>query len=178
MCIEIEAKLKVDSHKPVEKKLTELGAEFLGEQFQTDYYLDDSDRTLTKADKCLRIRLERVGKSEKFFITYKGPKEKGEFKKRQEVETQVADADAAEKLFAELGYQKAIVVEKKRKLYRLGHCQIALDDLPALGTFVEIEGPDAEKISEAQNALGLAKLPHIPESYACLLADKLSSKKS
>ncbi len=174
MFVEIEAKLKVDSHKPVEKKLTQLGAEFLAEQIQTDYYLDDSDRTLTKADKCLRIRLERVGKSQKFFITYKGPKEKGEFKKRQEVETSVADAEAAEKLFAALGYRKAVVVEKKRRLYRLGHCQVALDDLPALGTFVEIEGPNADEISQVQNSLGLAKLPHIPESYACLLAEKLS----
>lgn len=173
MFVEIEAKLKVDSHGPVEKKLAEFDAEFISEQFQTDYYLDDTKRTLTKGDKCLRIRLERVGKSEQFFVAYKGPKEKAEFKKRQEAEIQITDADAAEKIFTELGYRKAIVVEKKRRLYRLGHCYVALDDLPELGTFVEIEGPDAGQISEVQNSLGLVKLPHIVESYATLMEIEL-----
>lgn len=45
MCAEIEAKLKVDSHKEIGAKLAELGAEFSEEQFQTDYYFDDADRT-------------------------------------------------------------------------------------------------------------------------------------
>ena len=44
MYTEIEAKLKVESHKEVIEKLAELGAEFLAEQLQTDSYFDDADR--------------------------------------------------------------------------------------------------------------------------------------
>ena len=54
--MEIEAKLKVDSHEEIVKRLVELGAEFMQEQLQTDYYLDDANRSLTETDRCLRLR--------------------------------------------------------------------------------------------------------------------------
>ena len=42
MHIEIEAKLKVDSFKGIERKLKALDAEFLRERLQTDAYFDDA----------------------------------------------------------------------------------------------------------------------------------------
>jgi len=173
MSTEIEAKLKVDSHKEIIEKLAELGAEFLEEQLQTDYYFDDVNSELTKTDRCLRLRRQMVGKSEKFFLTYKGAKEKNEFKKRQEIEIEVGDGDSAEKLLSALGYEKVLVFEKKRRIWRFGECVVALDELPLLGGFVEIEGPDGESIADAQRNLGLANLSHIGESYACLMDEKL-----
>jgi len=172
MCTEIEAKLKVGSLQKVRRKLDELGAEFLAEQLQTDYHFDDASSGLTKTDRCLRLRRQIVGGSESFFLTYKGPKEKSNFKKRQEIEIEIKDAASARKLLAALGYEKVLVVEKRRSVWRLGDCQIALDRLPLLGEFVEIEGPDDEKIADAQKSLGLADLPHITESYASLVAKK------
>ena len=172
MCFEIEAKLKVDSLPQIEHKLNELGAEFQAEQLQTDCHLDDSNATLTKSDRCLRLRRQVVDGSERFLLTYKGAKEKGNFKKRQEIEIEIRDADAAETLFSALGYEKVLVVEKKRRLWRLGGCEVALDRLPLLGGFVEIEGPDEEKIATVQKSLGLTDLPHITESYASLVAKK------
>jgi adenylate cyclase class 2 len=80
MCAEIEAKLKVDSLEEVERKLDEFGAEFLAEQLQTDCHFDDVDSGLTKTDKCLRLRRQRVGSSERFFLTFKGAKEESNFK--------------------------------------------------------------------------------------------------
>jgi len=173
MCIEIEAKLKVESHKEITEKLVELGAEFLAEQSQTDYYFDDVNTTLTRGDKCLRLRRQIVGRSEKFFLTYKGAKEKNEFKKRQEIEIEVGDGDSAEKLLSALGYEKVLVFEKKRRIWRLGDCEVSLDELPLLGGFVEIEGPDGENITDVQRNLGLANVPHIGESYASLMDEKL-----
>ncbi len=173
MCTEIEAKLKVDSHKEIKRKLAELGAGFLEEQLQTDYYFDDVNTTLAKGDKCLRLRRQMVGKSERFFLTYKGAKEKSNFKKRREIEIEVGDADSARKLLSALGYKKVLVFEKKRRIWRLGECIVALDELPLLGDFVEIEGPDGERIADAQRNLGLANLPHIEESYAFLMDEKL-----
>jgi adenylate cyclase class 2 len=173
MNIEIEAKLKVDSLEEIERKLTELGAEFKQEQLHTDSYFDNANGTLTKTDSCLRLRCQLVGENERFFLTYKGAKEKSEFKKRQEIEIEVEDGNSAEKLLSALGYKKSLVFEKKRRLYRLDQCKVALDELPLLGYFLEIEGPDAEKIADVQRNLGLSGLPHISKSYASLMEEKL-----
>jgi adenylate cyclase class 2 len=173
MCVEIEAKLKVDSLQEVEDKLTTLGAEFLQEQMQTDYYFDDENVTLTKTDRCLRLRRQVTDRDERTFLTYKGAKEKDEFKKRREIEVEVADADSVEKLLSEIRYDRALVVEKKRRLWRFHQCNVALDELPSLGNFVEIEGPDSQRITDVQRELGLTNLPHIPRSYASLMAEKL-----
>ena len=168
MCVEIEAKLKVDSLAEVERKLAELGADFKAEQLQTDILFDDANTTLTTTDQCLRLRRQLVADSERFFLTYKGAKEKSDFKKRQEIEIEIIDAESTQKLLSALGYEKALVVEKKRRLWQLGRCAIALDQLPLLGDFVEIEGPNNEEIADVQQWLGLAELPHIEKSYAQL----------
>ena len=153
MCTEIEAKLKVDSLPEIERKLSELSAEFLAGQLQTDYHFDDADTTLTKTDRCLRLRQQIVGKSERFFLTYKGAKEKSNVKKRQEIEFEISNADSARKLLSALGYEQTLIVEKKRRVWQLGDCEVALDELPLLGDFVEIEGPDEETIATVQKSL-------------------------
>jgi adenylate cyclase class 2 len=173
MHTEIEEKLKVDSLKEVESRLAEVGAEFLEEQFQTDAYFDNADAALKSSDRALRLRRQRTGQKEKAFLTYKGPKEKSDFKKRQEIEVELGDGDSAEKLLLALGYEKALVFEKKRRVWRLNDCVVSLDELPLLGGFVEIEGPDGDRIADVQRDLGLFDLPHIVESYACLMQQRL-----
>ncbi|MFZ0034094.1 MAG: class IV adenylate cyclase [Sedimentisphaerales bacterium] len=173
MCVEIEAKLKVDSLKEIAEKLDGLGAEFLEEQLQTDYHFDDANMTLQKTDRCLRLRRQLVNEHERFFLTYKGAKEKSEFKKRQEIEIEITDNDSIQKLFSALGYEKVLVIEKKRLFWQLGDCEVALDKLPLIGNFVEIEGPDEGKIADVQKSLGLSGLSHIKKSYSALIRAKL-----
>ena len=177
MSTEIEAKLKVKSHKKVIARLTELGAEFLEKQSQTDCYFDDADKSLTKTDRCLRLRRQLTGQKEKIFLTYKGAREKNEFKKRPEVEIEVSDADSTEKLLWALEYEKELAFEKNRQVWRVGDCIVSLDELPLLGGFVEIEGPDERIIADMQRDLGLSDLPHIVESYAALVSEKLRQSK-
>ncbi|MHC4459394.1 MAG: class IV adenylate cyclase, partial [Planctomycetota bacterium] len=141
MQTEIEAKLKVESLQEVESRLAELKAEFLAEQSQIDYYFDDAEGILRRSDKAIRLRRQKTQRCEKFFLTYKGAKEKDEFKKRQEIEIEVGDFESARKLLSVLGYEKALVFEKKRRIWQLGGCEVALDELPLLGGFLEIEGP-------------------------------------
>lgn len=172
MSIETEAKLKVESLREVELRLAELGAEFVAEQVQTDSLFDDDRETLTGTDRCLRIRRQVSGDDERCILGYKGGKQESNFKKRQEIETEVKDADSLAKLFSELGYKKKIVVEKRRRLWRLDACEVALDDLPVLGTFVEIEGPDEKIIASVQAKLKLAKLPHVAKSYAQMIMEE------
>ena len=172
MCIEIEAKLKVNSLPEVEQKLAETGAGFQAEQLQTDFLFDDANATLTTADRCLRLRRQSVAGGERFFLTYKGAKEKSNFKKRQEIEIEIIEAESTQKLLSALGYEKVLVVEKKRRLWQLGRCAVALDQLPLLGDFVEIEGPNNEEIADVQRSLELADLPHIEKSYAQLTKEE------
>jgi adenylate cyclase class 2 len=173
MATEIEAKLKVESLQEVKGKLAELGAEFIAEQRQVDCYFDDGDMTLTKADRGFRLRRQAVDGNESFFLTYKGVREKSKFKQREEIEIEIKGAGSTEKLLSALGYEKILVFEKKREAWRLGDCEVALDELPLLGSFVEIEGPDANKITDVQKRLGLEHLLHVPDSYASLVAEKL-----
>ncbi len=171
--VEIEAKLKVESLEEIRHKLTELGAEFLQEQMQADYHFDDANMTLKETDRCLRLRRQLVDKNERFFLTYKGAKEKSSFKKRQEIEIEIADSESVRKLFSALGYENVLTIEKKRITWQLGDCVVALDELPLIGKFVEIEGPDEKKIEDVQRSLGLSGLPHIKKSYADLITARL-----
>jgi predicted adenylyl cyclase CyaB len=177
MCIEIEAKLKVGSHKQIIERLRKLGAEFIEKQLHTDYYFDDANATMTKTDRCLRLRFRRAGKIKKAFLTYKGAREKNQFKKRQEIDVEISDGKAVEKLLSELGYKKALVIKKSRRVWQFGGCEVGLDYLPLLGRFVEIEGRSDKTIAAVQKKLDLADLQHIPQSYATLATEKLRRKK-
>lgn len=174
MFTEIEAKLKVESLPEIENKLRKLDAEFIAEQLQTDIHFDDLDATLTHSDCCLRLRRQIIGGNTRCFLTYKGAKQESNFKKRQEIEVEINDAESIEKLLSALGYEPKLSVEKKRRLWRLKECEVALDRLKLLGDFVEIEGPDDEKITAVQKSLGLENLPHIPKSYATMIMESQS----
>jgi adenylate cyclase class 2 len=174
MHAEIEAKLKVDSLETVERKLAECAGTFLRETIQTDRYYDTPDREFTRTDKALRLRTDTKDGRERFILAYKGPKERDDYKKRVEIEVEVDDADATESLLGALGYVKALAFNKRRRLYQLQGCEVALDELPLLGVFVEIEGPDSDAIARVQAQLGLSDVPHIMASYACLIDERLS----
>lgn len=173
MHVEIEAKLKVDSLDEVEARLAACGASFAGEVVQTDWYFDTAERELTCRDKCLRLRREKAASGERLVLAYKGPKQKDDYKKRPEAEVGVNDAGATESLLAGLGYRKALVFNKRRRLWNLQGCEVALDELPLLGAFVEIEGPDSGTIARVQMMLGLSDVPHTAASYACLIEREL-----
>jgi adenylate cyclase class 2 len=173
MYIEIEAKLKVDSFKGIEKKLKALDAEFLRERLHTDAYFDDAKLSLRKADSALRLRHQLIGKKDQVVITFKGPRRKGRFKQRQEIQFEVSDGLLAEMFLAAIGYKRTLVYQKKRRVWHYDDCEIALDELPFLGKFIEIEGTGAKRIASVQKKLGLKDLSHICESYAVMMAKEL-----
>jgi adenylate cyclase class 2 len=75
-----------------------------------------------------------------------------------------------------IGYKKTIVYQKKRRAWHYGDCEVALDELPLLGKFVEIEGPGEKKIAAVQKKLGLEDLPHIHQSYAALMQKQIRQR--
>lgn len=172
MFTEIEAKIKVESSGPIVKAIEEAKAEFLCELVQKDSYFDANSR-LKNSNQALRLRVSSCGDDKKSVLAYKGPPQKSEFKKRREVEIEVSDSENAEELLKAIGYEKVLTFEKRRGLWRLDGCEIALDELPLLGFFIEIEGPDTTAIAKVQKKIGLDGLVHIRQSYAELMEIKL-----
>ncbi len=173
MCIEIEAKVRVESVEAVASRLEAAGAERRDEVRHIDTYYGDAEGAFIAKGRGLRLRREIIGESEKVFLTYKGVRQKGRFKKRREIEVEVADFEAMERILGELGYVKKLVIEKRRKFWRLKGCAICLDEVPLLGSFVEVEGPGEEVIGEVLDEIGLGGGEHINKGYAGLMKGKL-----
>jgi len=72
-------------------------------------------------------------------------------------------------ILAALGFIEAIRFEKRRETWQLDGCHVELDEVPHLGCYVEIEGPDEPTIRRIQADLGLADRPFILSSYIALL---------
>ena len=176
MSHEIEAKIRVSSLEPIASKLKELSAESLRQIQQVDTYFMDTTEQLRKNDCTLRIRRQTIDDEQSTLITFKGPRSDSKFKSRTEHETSVGNAETAEKIFESLGYNKAIVIEKKRRMWSLDGCEVCLDELPQLGCFVEVEGPNEATIASVLEKLNLHNEPHITESYASMMARTLKQE--
>jgi len=171
--VEIEAKLKVDSFEVVEGRLKDAGALFVSQRVQTDCYFDTAEPNLARTDQALRLRTESDADGRRLILTYKGPKQVDDFKKRKEVNLEITDAEGLKVLLDALGYTPSLAFDKRRSVWQFEGCEVALDELPLLGTFVEIEGPDSAVISRVRQALGLTEAPHVVDSYACLIEREL-----
>jgi len=178
MPLEIEIKLKVDSFEPTIEKLKSHKAEFQGDFLQADSYYDDDADSLINSDRCLRIRTHNGNGQQVIELTYKGQRQNHRFKTRREIDIKVEKAAELADIFENLGYKKKLAFQKKRSLWRLDGCEVALDQLPLIGKFVEIEGPDDETIESVQKKLCLEHLNHIPSSYAHQIEDELKKRNS
>jgi adenylate cyclase, class 2 len=169
--IEIEAKIKVPDHAPLRAKLQQLGAIRSGECLEINTFFDTEDRSLLAADRGLRIRIKRDLKTlqEEFIVTLKGPRMHGQLKSREETEVNIADAKTMTSIFDQLGFKVVLSFEKRRESWTLGGCHVELDDLPHLGTYIEIEGPGEAKVMKVREQLGLSDRPLVKASYIALL---------
>jgi len=171
MPIELEAKFRVDSHEPVRKRLRAMGAEPLGAVIETNVILDSADGSLRRRGSGLRVRSATPceGGASKATLTYKGPTTASAFKSREEIETEIGDADASVRILVALGFVPVLRYEKRRESWRYGGCRIELDVPPHIGLFIEIEGPTEDAIRLVRDALGLSDATHVRESYVRML---------
>jgi predicted adenylyl cyclase CyaB len=173
MSWEIEAKLPVDSLAPTRQALADLAATPLGRVAETNHILDAVDGRLRHSGCALRLRVNQSvdGGRPEARLTFKGPVQSGRLKRRPEIELVVADPRRALELLGALGFVEIMLYRKRRESHRLENCRIELDEMPYLGCFVEIEGPDEDTIVRVQNRIGLAGAAHQPRSYVALLRD-------
>lgn len=146
--IEVELKFPVESLAPVRGAVLQKGIELSHVSHQSDEYFDSPLRNFAEKDLALRIRTA----NSRYWLTFKGPnrdKSAGNAAKmRSEIELELPDEQAAEKIRMILlgaGFSSAAVVRKKRETYEFhsatvpGRVEICLDEVSGLGSFIEFE---------------------------------------
>ncbi len=143
MDYEVELKFRLTSAGDVLARLEGLGVTVGPPVEQRDSYFNHPSRDFAQTDEAFRIR--SVGDENR--LTYKGPKVDTQTKTRQENEVSIAAGQAAcEQIAAmlmSLGFRQVRTVIKHR---RIGHLrwedwtvEVALDDVPPVGQFIELE---------------------------------------
>ena len=180
--LEVEMKFRLPDWTPVTTRLTEWGATPAATRKDTDHYFNAPDRDFAQTDEAVRVR--RIGTAN--LLTYKGPKLDAATKTRSEIELRLADgpgpaADAVRFLTA-LGYRPVAVVTKTRQVYKLDRhgfpLEVCLDDVGAVGKYVEIEAMaeppqfEAAKAAVMTTAAELGLTDQERRSYLRLLLER------
>jgi len=175
MALEVEAKFPSDPALSLDmpRRLAEAGGRFVRRVLEVNHIFDSPGRDLLSRGCGLRVREYRrvEGPPPSPTLTYKGPRQAGPLKTREEIETGLEDPAATVAILAALGFAEAVSFEKRRESWSLGDCAVELDEVPCLGHFIEIEGPDDRAVLRARDLLGLAGVPVEPKSYVALLAE-------
>ncbi len=174
---EVEMKAPVEDADIIEGRIREMGGEFLGEKVQEDFYLSHPCRDLRGADEALRLRRE----GERWMVTFKGARKKGNLKIREELEFAVGDGAVALEVFGRLGFAVGAKVFKIRREYSIIGATIAVDRVEKLGGFVEIEaskeGDEEERsalVEKVAALIGVEKGLFTTSSYVELLESRSS----
>ncbi len=156
----------------VAARLKALGARVSSERVhETNLRFDTPAGALTHARQVLRLRQDASA-----VLTFKGPAAPGQsVSMRQEIEFKVSDFEAARHFLEALGYQVAVIYEKFRTMYELRNLVVTLDEMP-YGSFVEIEGPNAEAIRRAAVDLNLDWEARSLASYLALFNQLRASR--
>ena len=157
---EREIKLPFASVAEARAALEAAGAEALApRRLQDDRLYDTAEQSMLARRSALRLRRD----GDRAVITFKGPVAAGVTKSREEIETPVADYDAAALLLDRLGYKAWWRYQKYREEFRAPGVIAAIDETPA-GVFVEIEGGEDEIIALAAR-LGRGPSDFLLDSY-------------
>ena len=163
MSIETEKKYRLDAGSKIEvtEALQEMGAEFIGRDFEENViYSSDRLREINGA-----VRLRHVGGRTILTFKRRMPGDTG-VKQQIEHETAVDDTESIRAILYELLIRPVLVYEKYRDTWKFRSVEVVLDEL-SFGSFMEIEGT-VTAIREAEILLGIEHLETVPETYPAL----------
>ncbi len=160
MAIEIEKKYRLseDQKQFVLDSLEEIGAEYMGEDFEENTIYGGG--ILDEKRAVLRVRKTQ----DKTILTLKQHiQSEFDIKQQIEHESEVANAEEIEKIIENLGFVPRLVYEKRRKTWNFRQVEIVLDELP-FGLFLEIEG-SMMAIAETEMYLDIEDFPAEHKTY-------------
>ena len=172
MPIEIEKKYRLNQKQrlAIERRLREVGA--------VKHEVENEENTLYRGGRLdfggCALRLRRVDR--RAILTFKRRiPTSSPIKHQREEESEVGDADRMDAILQSLGFQPALVYEKRRWRWKLGKAEVVIDELP-FGLFMEIEASEKE-IARIEKKIGGEDLPAVMETYPTLTA-KLGKKRN
>ena len=132
---EIELKFKVDDMNDLLAKLRDMDCEVseILSQNDTIYVSDLNHVESVEGSIWLRVRKE----NEKVELNLK--KQSAKIQESKEIEFDVSSYEKANQLLETLGYQKWVVVNKKRRYSKYLNYNLCIDEVERLGSFLEIE---------------------------------------
>ena len=138
-----------------------------------DEYYDTLDRQLRSVNLTVRIRKT----SNSTILVVKGPNITNTygFRHRIELELEVTNYDSLLEQLTSKELVMNMVIEKVRTEYVIDKCNIAIDEIPFIGSFVEIEGPNTGAIDMVRKQLELSDSMIVIDSYRELLEKELKS---
>jgi adenylate cyclase class 2 len=166
LSVEREIKLSFDRIEAARRAVITAGGRLVvSRRLLADCQFDRLERSLRDQGCALRLRREGT----RALLTFKGPIQDGLFKTREEVETIVGSAEAAEQIVRALGFEPSFYSEKYREEYEMAGARIAIDEVP-IGVFVEIEG-EVAAIEQAAHLLGRSRADYETASYQWLYGE-------
>lgn len=161
--LEREIKLRFSSAAEARVALVAAGAEPLApRRLQDDTLFDTPERALFGQASALRVRRE----GGRGVVTFKGPIRPGVMKVREEIESNVDDPDAMQRVIEALGFRPWFRYQKYREELAAPGVTAAIDETPA-GVWVELEG-DAPGITALAARLGRSESDYVTSSYRTL----------
>jgi adenylate cyclase class 2 len=173
MAVETEIKIRLSEVTELRSRLEPLGPVLLSERhFEDNFVLDYPDGRLRCQSCLLRVRKTKGKES----VTFKGPPIPSRlFKRREELESEVDNADILLQIFEHMGLRVWFRYQKYREEYQItvaeglaGKLHLALDSTP-IGNFAELEGTE-EGIRTVAAALGFSEFQFLRDSYYSLFA--------
>ena len=150
--MEVEVKILNINPEKIRKKLLELGAKKIFHDKMEAKVFDFPDMRLKHNNGYIRLR--KAG--DKTEMTYKGSLPSKEFKKREEIETHIADHDKVMAMLQRIGMKEVKAYKKVRESYKLGNISFDMDfyeepmNLPPM---IEVES-DEEGVRKGVQLLG------------------------
>ncbi len=165
MPIEIEKKYRLtkDQRRAVEKRMRALGIKPHPVEFEENTIYRGGN--LKPGSRALRLR--RVNGRAVLTFKRRFPT-KSSIKRQEENETKIGDADALELILKALGFEPALVYEKRRTSWLVGTTLVLIDELP-YGLFMEIEGSEKD-IFRVEKKIGAREFEAVNETYPTLTA--------
>ena len=185
--IEVEIKLPLRRQEKTEETgriaevLCSMGFRKAARFRQRDTYFDNEAGEIRGGGKALRIRetedlMKGVVTAE---LNFKGPRMDQVSMTRQELETEVGQAETGRRILAALGFSPVLPeVVKERTEYRRKEITAALDRVEGLGDFLELEiladeetenGKVLQKLEELLGELGYQMGDTVTRSYLSML---------
>jgi len=169
MPIETEVKIRLLNLAELRSRLLLLRPVLISERhFEDNFVLDDAAGNLRLRGCLLRVRKTKGKES----VTFKGPPLPSvQFKRREELETEVENAEILLQILEQAGLRTWFRYQKYREEYLLkasGMLHVALDWTP-IGDYVELEGSE-EGIRTVAAELGFSESGFLRDSYYSLFA--------